>query len=222
MSGAGESAERQLTVTAGDVILESPVCPVMEEESVILRCRKTKTSTKHIADFYKDGFLIGTGYKGEMTIHSVSKSGEGLYKCSISGTGESTGRRLTVRVAAVVLVSPVLPVMEGEAVTLHCMNKITSNVTADFYKDGLFIGRSSTGNVTIHTALKSDEGLYKCNISGAGESLQKRLAVRACPIGVMSLCYDQLPVLLYLFIRTVVTILWIALMMRHCLKLKLR
>lgn len=77
-----------------------------------------------------------------------------------------------------VLVVPVQPVMEGEAVTLHCMNKITSNVTADFYKDGVFIGRSAAESMTIHTVYKSDEGLYKCVISGAGQSTERRLTVR--------------------------------------------
>lgn len=79
------------------MILESPIEPVMEADAVTLRCRKNKTPINHIADFYKDGSYIGTGYKGEITIRSVSKSDEGPYKCSISGAGESPERRLTVR-----------------------------------------------------------------------------------------------------------------------------
>ena len=80
---------------------------------------------------------------------------------------------------SVILESPVLPVMEGEDVTLSCREKTTSfNLTADFYKDGLHVGRGSTGTLTIHSVSKSDEGLYKCNISGAGESPESRLAVR--------------------------------------------
>ena len=80
--------------------------------------------------------------------------------------------------SAVILESPVLPVMEGDTVTLHCMNKMTTSVTADFYKDGLFIGNSLNGNLTIHRVSKSDEGHYKCNIFGAGESPESWLAVR--------------------------------------------
>ena len=78
-----------------------------------------------------------------------------------------------------ILESPALPVMEGEAVTLSCRNKTMSvNFTTDFYKDGLHISSSSTGNATISRVSMSDEGLYKCNIPGVGESAESWLAVR--------------------------------------------
>ncbi|XP_033182411.1 low affinity immunoglobulin gamma Fc region receptor II-like [Anabas testudineus] len=79
-----------ITVIAGDVILESPALPVMEGENVTLTCRKLRTSSKLPADFYKNGNFIKTEYTGEMTIHNISMSDEGFYKCSISGSqGES-------------------------------------------------------------------------------------------------------------------------------------
>uniref|UniRef100_A0A4W6DRK5 Ig-like domain-containing protein n=1 Tax=Lates calcarifer TaxID=8187 RepID=A0A4W6DRK5_LATCA len=112
---------------------------------------------------------IMVGYKGNMTIHSVSRSDEGLYRCSISGSGESA------ETVPVILESPGLPVMEGDDVTLSCVNKITTDVTADFYKNSLLLGRSSTGNITICSVSRSDEGLYRCSISGAGESAESRL-----------------------------------------------
>ncbi len=72
-----------------------------------------------------------------------------------------------------------VPVMEGNKVTLSCRNKTTSpHLPADFYKDGLLMGSSSTGEMTIHSVSKSDEGLYKCNISDVGESPESWLAVR--------------------------------------------
>ncbi|XP_034096370.1 low affinity immunoglobulin gamma Fc region receptor II-c-like isoform X2 [Gymnodraco acuticeps] len=168
-------------ITAGSVILESPVLPVMEGESVTLSCRnKTTTSSILSADFYKDGRLIRSSSTGNITIHRVSKSDEGLYKCSISEGGESPESRLAVRAGSVILESPVLPVMEGESVTLSCRKKtITSSIlSADFYKDGRLIRRSSTGNITIQRVSKSDEGLYKCSISEGGESPESWLAVR--------------------------------------------
>lgn len=82
--------------SAGPVILESPAVPVMEGKAVTLHCR-SKTSSVYIADFYKDGLLIGTGPIGELTISSVSKSNEGLYKCRISDFGESPESWLAVR-----------------------------------------------------------------------------------------------------------------------------
>ncbi|XP_028419694.1 low affinity immunoglobulin gamma Fc region receptor II-c isoform X2 [Perca flavescens] len=83
----------------------------------------------------------------------------------------------------VILESPVLPVMEGDSVTLRCRTKTTSsfNLTADFYKDGRLIRSSSTGNLTIHSVSNSDAGLYKCNVSGAGESPDGWLTVRGHP-----------------------------------------
>ncbi|XP_033970168.1 uncharacterized protein LOC117469831 isoform X2 [Trematomus bernacchii] len=79
---------------------------------------------------------------------------------------------------SVILESPAVPVMEGESVTLICRNQ-TSTQSADFYKDGRLISSSSSGNITIHRVSKSDEGLYKCNISDGGQSPDSWLAVRA-------------------------------------------
>uniref|UniRef100_A0A671TN76 Ig-like domain-containing protein n=1 Tax=Sparus aurata TaxID=8175 RepID=A0A671TN76_SPAAU len=96
--GGGERSNTvHITVTDGSVILESPVLPVMEGEDVSLSCRKKKTSSNLPADFYKDGLHVESSSKGEMTIHRVSKSDEGNYKCNISGAGESPESWLHVR-----------------------------------------------------------------------------------------------------------------------------
>lgn len=80
---------------------------------------------------------------------------------------------------AVILESPPVPVMEGDEVTLRCRSKMTSSAhIADFYKDDIFIGSGSTGEMVIQSVSKSNEGLYKCCISDFGESPQSRLAVR--------------------------------------------
>ncbi|XP_042372822.1 low affinity immunoglobulin gamma Fc region receptor II-a-like, partial [Plectropomus leopardus] len=94
--------------SAGSVILESPVLPVADGKAVTLRCRSKSTSTNTLAVFYKNGHLVKSFPSGEMTIHSVSKSHEGLYKCNISGVGESTESRLAVR-ARTVSVTPQKP-----------------------------------------------------------------------------------------------------------------
>ncbi|XP_075948293.1 uncharacterized protein LOC142950615, partial [Anarhichas minor] len=99
-SGAGECSDAvNITVTAGSVILKSPVHPVQEGESVTLHCiTKTTTSSSNLtAEFYKDGVLVGSSSTGNVTIHSVLKSDEGLYKCHISGAGESGDSWLVVR-----------------------------------------------------------------------------------------------------------------------------
>ncbi|KAM6949216.1 Fc receptor-like protein 5, partial [Aplochiton taeniatus] len=180
-SDSGErSTAVNITVTDGAVILESPVLPVMEGEAVTLRCRYQTTPSNLSADFYKDGSLNRTESTREMTIPAVSKSDEGLYKCNNSDLGESPQSWLVVRDGAVILESPVLPVMEGEAVTLRCRYQTTpSNLSADFYKDGSLIRTKSTREMTIPAVSKSDEGLYKCNNSELGESPQSWLVVRA-------------------------------------------
>lgn len=70
-----------------------------------------------------------------------------------------------------ILQSPVLPVTEGDDVTLHCRTSDpTSNLTATFYKDGSPIGAEPAGHMTLRPVSRSDEGLYKCHVLSHGES----------------------------------------------------
>ncbi|XP_064881200.1 low affinity immunoglobulin gamma Fc region receptor III-A-like isoform X2 [Oncorhynchus nerka] len=95
-SGSGEHSDAvNITVHAGAVILESPALPVTEGDSVTLRCRNQGTPSNLTAVFYKDGSLIRNETTGEMTIPAVSKSDEGLYKCT-SSKGESPESWMTV------------------------------------------------------------------------------------------------------------------------------
>uniref|UniRef100_A0A3P8NER1 Ig-like domain-containing protein n=1 Tax=Astatotilapia calliptera TaxID=8154 RepID=A0A3P8NER1_ASTCA len=95
----------------------------------------------------------------------------GVYWCESREGPISNMVNLTVADKSVILQSPVLPVMEGDDVTLLCKTKTTpSNLTAAFFKNGIFIGNKITGHMTIQHVSRSDEGLYKCDISGHGES----------------------------------------------------
>ncbi|KAM6894273.1 Fc receptor-like protein 5 [Lycodopsis pacificus] len=123
----------------------------------------------------------GTRNESRCFINGLHQLDTGVYWCEF-GAGECSDTvNITVTGGSVILKSPVHPVQEGESVTLHCIKETTSssNLTAEFYKDGVLVGSSSTGNMTIHSVLKSDEGLYNCHISGAGESGDSWLAVRA-------------------------------------------
>ncbi|XP_029932677.1 high affinity immunoglobulin gamma Fc receptor I-like [Myripristis murdjan] len=106
-------------------------------------------------------------------------SDTGVYWCE-SREG-ATSNTVNITVTVVILQSPVLPVMEGAAVTLNCATRTASNLPADFYKDGSFIRTESTGQMTIHHVSKSDEGLYHCTISGYGQSPPSWLAVAVSP-----------------------------------------
>ncbi|XP_041820750.1 Fc receptor-like protein 5 [Chelmon rostratus] len=111
--------------------------------------------------------------------NAIADLDSGEYWCEVKGR-RSNFVNITVTDGPVILDSPVLPVMDGDAVTLRCRNRTTSsNHTAEFFKDGHFMLRSSTGEMTLHSVSTSDEGLYKCSISGVGGSLESRLTVRA-------------------------------------------
>ncbi|XP_038126819.1 Fc receptor-like B [Cyprinodon tularosa] len=90
------SSSIQLTVTGGSVILQGPVHPVMEGDDVTLSCLTKTTPSNLPAAFYKDGSLIRTEPKGHMTLHQVTSSDEGLYRCYISGHGESPSSWISV------------------------------------------------------------------------------------------------------------------------------
>ncbi|XP_034531982.1 low affinity immunoglobulin gamma Fc region receptor II-b-like isoform X2 [Notolabrus celidotus] len=114
------------------------------------------------------------------TVQSVYHEDSGEYWCESGGVKRSNSINITVTAGSVILESPVLPVTEGEAVTLRCRNKTTStNPSAEFYKDGILIRNSSTGEMTIHSTCKCDKGLYKCRNSGGEESAESWLKVKA-------------------------------------------
>lgn len=80
----------------------------------------------------------------------------------------------------VILESPAYPLLEGDNVTLLCKKKHAHpNFTAEFYKNGAFIGISSTGKMMNPIVSKSDEGFYKCGISKTEESPESWLAVES-------------------------------------------
>uniref|UniRef100_A0AAQ6IFA5 Ig-like domain-containing protein n=1 Tax=Anabas testudineus TaxID=64144 RepID=A0AAQ6IFA5_ANATE len=113
------------------------------------------------------------------TVTNVYMDDSGKHWFDTGGGNKSNSVNIFVTAGSVILEIPALPVMEGEAVTLRCRNKTTSSQTsANFYKDGVLINNSSTGNMIIRSVSKSDEGLYKCSISGAEESTESRLTVR--------------------------------------------
>lgn len=77
--------------------MDSPVLPVMEGNTVTLRCRNKTTIPDLGAEFYKDDVLVENSPAGKMIIHRASLSDEGLYKCSIPLVGASPGSWLAIR-----------------------------------------------------------------------------------------------------------------------------
>ncbi|XP_030003863.1 high affinity immunoglobulin gamma Fc receptor IB-like [Sphaeramia orbicularis] len=154
----------------------------------------------------------GAVRKSLCIIHNVYVDDSGDYWCETGNGKKSNNISITVTGGSVILESPYLPVMEGHPVTLGCKHKSSTNISALFYKNDIRIKEVQTGNLTIHSVSKSDQGFYKCSIDGAGESAQSLLEVRDDPPQI-PLCSDQVPVLLYLLLRTVGTIVWVGLLL---------
>ncbi|KAM9500835.1 uncharacterized protein Hap1MRO34_006093 [Clarias gariepinus] len=80
----------------------------------------------------------------------------------------------------VILESPFHPVTEGNPLTLRCLYRNTkiSDSGADFYKDDSVLQKQTTGEMTISSVSKSDEGFYHCTHPERGESPKSWVSVR--------------------------------------------
>uniref|UniRef100_A0A3B4FHL8 Ig-like domain-containing protein n=1 Tax=Pundamilia nyererei TaxID=303518 RepID=A0A3B4FHL8_9CICH len=152
------------------------------------------------------GDIWGEGAGSSCNIGMMMLHDSGVYWCESREGPISNMVNLTVTgklSGSVILQSPVLPVMEGDDVTLLCKTKTTpSNLPAAFYKDGSLIRKQPTGHMTIQHVSRSDEGLYKCDISGHGESPSSWITVTGDTLSCLCFfCVLVLLVLLVLLVR---------------------
>ncbi|XP_027894539.1 high affinity immunoglobulin gamma Fc receptor I-like [Xiphophorus couchianus] len=154
-----------------------------EYESVTLTCEDGWTVRRNTTrgNITQCGDQWGETDGSSCNLNYLLPLDTGLYWCeSMSGSSSSSSSiQLSVSGGSVILQSPVLPVMEGDDVTLSCRARNpTHNLPAAFYKDGSFIGDGPSGHMTLLHVSSSDEGLYKCNVKGHGESPSSRISVK--------------------------------------------
>ncbi|XP_028262695.1 uncharacterized protein LOC114436574 isoform X2 [Parambassis ranga] len=151
---------------------------LFEGDSVSLSCEeddsssgwtlRRNTTRGQVSQCGHDGF--GEPANSSCEMDYVAPWDSGVYCVSLCG-GE-----------AVILQSPVLPVMEGDPVTLTCTTRPpASTLPAAFYKDGSPLSTQPAGHMTILHVSSSDEGLYSCDISGHGESPPSWISVTGTP-----------------------------------------
>ncbi|XP_047242425.1 Fc receptor-like protein 5, partial [Girardinichthys multiradiatus] len=146
-----------------------------EEDNIFAGWTVRRNTTKGTRTQCGDGWGKPDGLTCKMTYMETRDTG--VYWCESREGAASSSIQLTVSGGSVILQSPVLPVMEGDDVTLSCQTKTSSNLPAAFIKDGSLIRTEPAGHMTLHHVTSSDEGLYKCNISGHGESPSSWISV---------------------------------------------
>ncbi|XP_056606859.1 uncharacterized protein LOC130424901 [Triplophysa dalaica] len=121
-----------------------------------------------------------TGRPEECGFTDIDSKNSGLYWCQGPDIDQkSNSVNITVSYGEVHLLSPVLPVMKGDSVTLQCNVKLYEFNQIIFYKNGVKVLSQRGTQMTIENVTQADEGFYKCAIANSTlESLENRLSVR--------------------------------------------
>ncbi|XP_030635204.1 low affinity immunoglobulin gamma Fc region receptor II-b-like, partial [Chanos chanos] len=154
-------------------------------DSLSLSCEVQSDSTGWTVRRYTDNGEVsdcssdwGSVTGSTCSISSLQSSDSGVYWCQSDSGGNSNPLNITVTDSDVILESPVHPLTEGDTWTLKCRYRYdSSDLRADFYKDGLVLPNQITGEMTIPTVSKSDEGLYWCKHPERGESPKSWITV---------------------------------------------
>ncbi|XP_057194452.1 uncharacterized protein LOC130557049 [Triplophysa rosa] len=121
-----------------------------------------------------------TGRPEECGFTDIDSKNSGLYWCEgHDGDKKSNSINITVSYGEVRLLSPVLPVMKGDSVTLQCKVKLYELNQIIFYKNGVQVLSLNGTRMTIENVSQADEGFYKCAIANSTlESPENWLSVR--------------------------------------------
>ncbi|XP_054863839.1 putative high affinity immunoglobulin gamma Fc receptor IB isoform X1 [Amphiprion ocellaris] len=195
IQGHGESPLSWLLVEDGSGSASLTVSPqssqMFEYQYLDLNCGPNSSfhgwtvhrSTELVSTISSCGRPWGSVTASGCILKTAKQTDSGYYWCESLTKRRSNSVNLTVHDKEVMLVIPVLPVMKGDNVTLSCHSRSSTSLPSDFYKDEVLIGINYSGSMTIFHVSKSDEGIYRCEISGHGESLSSWLFVRGSDEG---------------------------------------
>ncbi|XP_071386781.1 sialoadhesin-like [Centroberyx affinis] len=129
----------------------------------------------------------------------------GVYWCEFGTREYSNAINVTVAGGDTLLESPVLPLAEGDSLTLRCLVKagINPDIEVKFYKDGSLIKTEAMNVMTIANILKSDEGMYKCKVPAHSQSPRSWVAVRGSSSGLHTGVIAGLAVAALAFVITI-------------------
>ncbi|XP_058874534.1 Fc receptor-like protein 5 [Acipenser ruthenus] len=170
-----------LTVSDQWVILQTPLQPVTEGDSLTLRCRVRTNYTLSRIVFFKDNEEIQSQNNTELSVDRVSKSDEGSYKCramwnSSTYSGDSAEVRVSVRELfsrVTLTASPGATVKEGEALNLTCEAAVNKTPRPQLHytivRDGEPVTNSTDSALySIASTVKSHTGSYTCAVESQG------------------------------------------------------
>nr|XP_055032069.1 Fc receptor-like protein 5 [Misgurnus anguillicaudatus] len=170
-------------------------------ESLSLSCEDHSNSTGWTVRPYTEDKVnpcssptYGSETTSTCTISSLITSDTGVYWCQSESGEKLHPVNISVHYVDVILDSPVHPVTEGDNLTLRCLYryKNSSNLRAEFYKDGSVVQNQTTGDMMIiPTVSKSHEGFYYCKHPERGESPKSWISVRDKRPSVLSVSPQQ-------------------------------
>uniref|UniRef100_A0A8C1XHV0 Ig-like domain-containing protein n=1 Tax=Cyprinus carpio TaxID=7962 RepID=A0A8C1XHV0_CYPCA len=169
-SESGENYYPVNIIVHSGVILESPVHPVTEGDTLTLRCLYQHSTPPNLrADFYKDGSLIQS-QTTEMIISTVSKSHEGFYYCKHSERGESPKSWISVRdlTTPTLTVLPQSSLFTGDSVTLTCEVDQSWSGLEFLWSKNSNTETTEAATKTIDSVKVSDGGEYRCSARKGG------------------------------------------------------
>ncbi|XP_020789273.2 low affinity immunoglobulin gamma Fc region receptor II-like isoform X2 [Boleophthalmus pectinirostris] len=171
-----------------------------QKDTVEISCKdngwKVKRNTSKSARTHCENWA--TWNPPTCTIYDVRpRVDTGVYWCENPEGQSSDTVHITVTDKQVLLQSPVLPVTEGQNMTLLCQHKTSSTMSALFYKDGQLLKRTPTARMTLPHVQMSDGGRYWCemereqsepsHITVIGSAQDKTKPQTSCPAALTTL-----------------------------------